>query len=82
MQEDKGNMKKELQTWRSEAAIWEKRLSGMDQGGQAGAGERAALDTVQAEITKKLHSVKLLKRQVIENEAKLSSLLDVVVGDI
>ena len=54
----------------------------MEQDSRVTAAEQAALDAVGDEVVKKAASVKLLKRQVIENEAKLSSLLDVIIGDI
>jgi peptidoglycan hydrolase CwlO-like protein len=81
VQEDKENMQKELQSWRSEASRWQQRLHSAERGAHASATEQAAVDSISEEIGKRKHSIKLLKRQIVENENKLAHLLAVVIGD-
>ena len=74
-------MQKELLAWRNEAATWQKRLQAAAQQSQAQSVQQE-VTMLDEDIAKKQALIKLLKRQVLENEAKLSQLLDVAVGDV
>lgn len=74
-------MEKELCMWRSEATQWQQRLTAAQQKSHEVDAERA-LRGVDAEIASKQESIALLKRRMIENEAKLADLLKVVTGEM
>lgn len=74
-------MQKELQAWRSEAGLWQQRLCTEAQGVQISNTEQASVDALADDVEKKLASIRLMKRQVLENEAKLANLLNLAIGD-
>jgi hypothetical protein len=81
VQEDKENMQKELQAWRSEAGLWQQRFSIESQGVQISSTEQASVDALAVDVARKLASIRLMKRQMLENEAKLANLLNLAIGD-
>ena len=81
VQEDKENMRKELQGWRAEAEVWQACLERERGGREEGRSDSAALDALARDVVKKRAAVSLLKRQVLQNEARMAELVDVLIGD-
>lgn len=74
-------MQKELQVWRSEAILWQERLEGEMRQQADTSGEQAQLAALDEQVKKRASGIKMLKRQVIENEKTLSQLVNLLIGD-
>lgn len=78
MQEDKENMEKELQVWRTEASKWCEQLANEVQA-------HSLLDTspvtsIDEQIEKHKFSIKQLQRQILLNNEKIAGMVHLVIG--
>lgn len=74
-------MRKELQGWRAEGELWQACLERERGGPEEGRASGAALEVLVRDVDKKRAAVRALKRQVLQNEARMAELVDVLVGD-
>ena len=74
-------MQKELQTWRTEAIMWQSRLDEEIRLQEDAALEASQILAVDDQISIKLTSIKMLKCNVLENEKQLMELINALTGD-
>lgn len=80
VQEDKENMEKELQVWRSEGQLWGKQLS--EELLQAKVEhDTQEISLLDEDIAKKHAQIRQTKRQIIKNEDRLMSVMSLTIGD-
>eukprot|EP00892_Ulva_mutabilis_P005386 jgi/Ulvmu1/3219/UM015_0260.1 len=79
LQEDKENMKKELQVWRSEAERWGEQLA--EEKHTWASLDKTPLTTLDDQIQKRKVSIGQIKRRILSNDDRIAEMLNLVIGD-
>ena len=80
VQEDKENMQKELEVWRSEGQHWGKQLAEELLQSKA-ENDTQQISQLDEEIARKNAQIRQLKRQILQNEDRLMSVMSLTIGD-